>query len=229
MMLPKSPKVNELFGLGKKDAPKKGVSFSPITVAAMAIAIHFFLGFEIVVSIVIALVIHIFMFMRKAAKQQASNLPPLPPAETENEKDERVAILKRADWEDSQVDKTSHPVQTTSADLNTDYEWGRDKARSTTQQHAEQPVVYELPEIASQGIVIEKPTPFKSNYKSLASSQIPQARLKIPAGVPKVERVNHAALSSLNNLKSLREAMVTLAVLGPCKANEKPGDKKQFI
>jgi hypothetical protein len=219
MMLPKT--MNKLKPLGATGAPakKKGLSFSPLLVLAIAAFIHLVTGFSITVSLILGVIVSIGIMIRNAAKQQ-SNLPPLPPNENSAENTE-TSFEPLNERPLNRNSNQLEPIQSleqyeaSSPDLNASHDWGRENSvPAPAPTRAKERIVapkFERPPIVrlSQSLPKRQTTQHRASLQSQAQSRIPTHRRQ-PINIP-----------NLQNTQTLHQAIIAMAILGPCKANEK--------
>jgi hypothetical protein len=216
MMLPKT--MNKLKPLGATGAPakKKGLSFSPLLVLAIAAFIHLVTGFSITVSVILGILISIGMVIRKAAKQQ-SNLPPLPPSENMEENAESP-FEPRA--EQSQPIQTRQQSEARLPDLNASHDWGREAPVA--------PAPTATPSRVSEKIVSPKfeRAPIVRLSHSLPKRPTTKHNLFLqPSAQASANRRKAIDIPNLQDTQTLHQAIIAMAILGPCKANESGSSK----
>lgn len=207
MMWPKSFNKNQSLGATGAVAKKKGLSFSPLMVVALAGFIHLFLGFSLVVSVILAVIISIGMIVRNAMKQQ-SNLPPLPPKEEGEAAFEPLAGLPTPD--NNGKPQSIQTMQRSSEglpDLLESNDWGRDAPEPVEAKQNERPPKYDRRPVErlSQSLT-KRPT---SKPSLVLQSLTPHYGRK-PIDIP-----------NLQNAQTLNQSIIAMTILGPCKANEK--------
>jgi|GEM_PF-1613928 len=212
MMLPKPFNKNQPSGATGAVAKKKGLSFSPLMVVALAAFIHLFIGLSLVVSVILAVIISIVMVIRNAMKQQSS-LPPLPP--NENSEIEFEPLAGTPSHRDRGHGQGGHaqPIQTNQRpderlpDLNSSHDWGRDTSEPIETQQTDLPPKYEQ-------------KPIERLSQSLPKRNTTRPRLVLQTLTPTHSR-KPIDIPNLQNVQALHQAIITMAILGPCKANEK--------
>lgn len=202
MMLPKP--MNKLKPLGATGAPakKKGLSFSPLLVLAIAAFIHLVTGLSITVSVILGVIVSIGIMIRNAAKQQ-SNLPPLPPNE-------------------NRAENTETSSEARLPDLNASHDWGRESSVPAPEPapiRGKERIVapkFERPPIVrlSQSLPKRQTPQYPAALQSQAQSRMPTHRRQ-PINIP-----------NLQNINTLHQAIIAMAILGPCKANENASSGK---
>jgi hypothetical protein len=224
MMLPKT--MNKLKPLGATGAPakKKGLSFSPLLVLAIAAFIHLVTGFSITVSVILGVIVSIGIMIRNAAKQQ-SNLPPLPSNENsaENTETSFEPLSERPLNRNSNQPEPIQSLEQSEArlpDLNASHDWGRENSvPAPAPIRAKERIVvpkFERPPIVrlSQSLPKRQTPQHPSSLQSQAQSRMPTHRRQ-PINIP-----------NLQNINTLHQAIIATAILGPCKANENASSGK---
>lgn len=209
MMQPK-PVNNQSLGATGPVAKKKGLSFSPLMVVALAGFIHLFIGLSLVVSVVLAVIISMVMIVRNAMKQQSS-LPPIPPKEDIDLEFEPLDGMPLP----GSRGQTNQRADTNLPDLLDSNDWGR-----KTPAPREAPRQVQTPRFERK--------PIERLSQSLPKRNPPRASSILQVLTPANRR--HAIdVPNLQNEQELHKAIIAMAILGPCKANESAADKKQLI
>jgi hypothetical protein len=215
MMLPKSFNKNQSLGATEAVAKKKGLSFSPLMVVALAAFIHLFIGLSLIVSVILAVIISMAMIVRNAMKKQ-SNLPPIPPKENIETQFEPIAGSPFPGTRDQ-----AQPIQTNKRsnerlpDLLDSNDWGRDAPEPTEVKKSNLPPKYERVPVERLSQSLPKRVPARPS--SVLQALTPDYRRK------------SIQVPNLRNEAALHQAIIAMVILGPCKANESDAELKQLI
>lgn len=207
MMWTKSFNKNQSLGATRAVTKKKGLSFSPLMVVALAGFIHLFLGFSLVVSVILAVIISMGMIVRNAMKQQ-SNLPPLPPKEEGEVAFEPLAGLpKPNNTGQPQSIRTTQRAGEGLPDLLESNDWGRDVPEPVEAKQNDLPPKYEQ-------------RPIERLSQSMPKRNTPRPSLVLHTLTPNYGR-KPIDIPNLQNAQTLNQSIIAMTILGPCKANEK--------
>ena len=207
MMWPKPLNKNQSLAATGAVAKKKGLSFSPLMVVALAAFIHLFLGFSLVVSVILAVIISIGMIVRNAMKQQ-SNLPPLPPKEEGEGAFEPLASLPKPNntGQPQSIQRTQRAGEDL-PDLLESNDWGRDASEPIETKQNDLPTKYER-------------RPVERLSQSMPKRIAPKPSLVLHTLTPNYGR-KPIDIPNLQNAQTLNQSIIAMTILGPCKANEK--------
>jgi hypothetical protein len=207
MIWPKSLNKSQSLGATGAVTKKKGLSFSPLMVVALAAFIHLFLGFSLVVSVILAVIISMGMIVRNAMKQQ-SNLTPLPPKEGGEAAFEPIAgvPVPNHSGQPQSIQRTQRAGEGL-PDLLESNDWGRDAPEPIEAKQNDLPPKYE-------------PRPIERLSQSVPKRNTPKPSLVLPVLTPNYGR-KAIDIPNLQNPQTLNQSIIAMTILGPCKANEK--------